>query len=511
MRRKSYIRREILELPLFLLIFGVFSASTIFPAIFALTNQDHLASRAFFYSGLLGVIIFTLIAVAHAGRRARHGALGPLMSLFSSFVFLPALLAIPFLEALPTTRFLHAYFDMVSAITTTGATLFDDPGRISDTLHLWRAQVAWMGGLLMWIAASAILAPLHLGGFEVTSQAEPGNPDERRSNMGQIDPRQRLLRSAAALTPTYLALTLMLWLLLLANGDRSLVALCHAMSVLATSGISPLGGTHDTGVGFGAEAMMMLFMLFALSRLTFSKDTVTATQGGLFTDPDFRMGLALILGVPVVVFVRHFLGAFDVDASAEALETGSAFWGAMFTVTSFLTTTGFVSASWAEAQSWSGLETPGLILMGLALIGGGVATTAGGVKLLRVFALYRNGVREMERLVHPHSVSGAGKAGRRLQSNGAFIAWIFFMLFALSLAGVTLLLTFVGAPFADALVMSVATLATTGPLMEFAADAPIALIQLGDGAKMILCAAMVLGRLETLAIIALLTPDLWRA
>ena len=215
MRRKSYIRREILELPLFLLIFGVFSASTIFPAIFALTTQDHLASRAFFYSGLLGVIIFTLIAVAHAGRRARHGALGPLMSLFSSFVFLPALLAIPFLEALPTTRFLHAYFDMVSAITTTGATLFDDPGRISDTLHLWRAQVAWMGGLLMWIAASAILAPLHLGGFEVTSQAEPGNPDERRSNMGQIDPRQRLLRSAAALTPTYLALTLMLWLLLL--------------------------------------------------------------------------------------------------------------------------------------------------------------------------------------------------------------------------------------------------------------------------------------------------------
>jgi trk system potassium uptake protein TrkH len=100
--------------------------------------------------------------------------------------------------------------------------------------------------------------------------------------------------------------------------------------------------------------------------------------------------------------------------------------------------------------------------------------------------------------------------GRRLQSNGAFIAWIFFMLFALSLAAVTLLLTFVGAPFADALVMSVATLSTTGPLMEFAADAPIMLIQLGDGAKIILCAAMVLGRLETLAIIALLTPALWR-
>ena len=61
---------------------------------------------------------------------------------------------------------------------------------------------------------------------------------------------------------------------------------------------------------------------------------------------------------------------------------------------SFLTTTGFVSEHWAEAQNWSGLRTPGLVLMGLALIGGGVATTAGGVKLLPVFALYQNGVRE---------------------------------------------------------------------------------------------------------------------
>jgi len=511
MRRKSQIRAGFVELPLFLLIFGIFCASMIIPAFFAVVTRDHLASRAFFYSCLLGMVVFMLIGIAHSGRKTRHGALGPLLSLLSSFLLLPALLAIPFLEALPTTRFINAYFDMVSAITTTGASMFEDPGRLSDTLHLWRAQVGWMGGLLMWIAASAILAPLHLGGFEVTSQAEPGNPDARRNTTAPINPRLRLLRTAAALAPTYLALTLLLWLLLLANGDRSLVALCHAMSVMATSGISPLGGTHDTGVGFGAEIVMMMFMLFSLSRLTFSKDTITATQGGLRTDPEFRMGLALIIGVPVILFARHFLGAFDVAASAEGQETFGALWGAMFTVTSFLTTTGFVSASWGEAQSWSGLDTPGLILMGLALIGGGVATTAGGVKLLRVFALYRNGARELERLVYPNSVSSAGVVGRRLQSNGAFIAWIFFMLFAMSLAGVTLLLTFVGAPFEEALVMSVAALTTTGPLIEFAADAPISLIQLSDTAKMILCGAMVLGRLETLAIIALLTPDLWRA
>lgn len=512
MNRPNTFRDEVLHLPLFLLLFGVASASMIVPAIYGIAVRDHDGSRAFFYSGLLGMIAFTLIGIAHAGRKPRHGALGPLMSLFAAFVFLPVLLALPFVESLPSTRFLHAYFEMVSAITTTGATMFRDPERLTDTLHLWRAQVGWMGGLLMWVAASAILAPLHLGGFEVTAQAEPGRRERGDSTRAApVDPRHRLARVLRTLVPIYTALTLILWLLLLANGERPLVALCHAMSVLATSGISPIGGVQTSSIGVTGEAVMMMFMLFALSRLTFSKDTVTATQGGLLTDPEFRIGLVIVLGVPLVLFARHFLGAYDVELMQNISQAAYAFWGAMFTVMSFLTTTGFVSEHWSEAQSWSGLATPGLILMGLALIGGGVATTAGGVKLLRVFALYQNGAREMERLVHPNSVSGAGASGRRLQSNGAFIAWIFFMLFALSLALVTLLLTLSGTSFEQALVLSVAALSTTGPLTEYAADAPIKLIELSLTAKGVLCAAMVLGRLETLAIIALLTPDLWRA
>ncbi len=283
------------------------------------------------------------------------------------------------------------------------------------------------------------------------------------------------------------------------------------MSVMATSGISPIGGVQNAPIGVTGEAVMVLFMLFALSRLTFSKDTVTATQGGLMTDPEFRIGVFVAIAVPAFVFLRHFLGAYDVAAMENLSEAGYALWGAVFTVMSFMTTTGFVSEHWVAAQNWSGLGTPGLMLMGLALTGGGVATTAGGVKLLRVFALYLNGQRELERLVHPHSVSGQGSAGRRLQSNGAFIAWIFFMLFALSLAAIMLALTLAGSTFEQALVLSVASLSTTGPLTEFAADAPIRLIELTDAAKWILCGAMVLGRLETLAIIALLTPDLWRS
>jgi len=507
-RQNSFIY-DLSRLPLFLLMFGAGAVSMLIPAIYGAVADRHETSQAFFYAGLLGTVTFMLIGIAHAGRAPRQGALGPLLSLFCAFVFLPVFFAIPFVEALPTTRFYNAYFEMLTSFTTTGATLFDDPRRLGPALHLWRAQVGWMGGFVMWVAAVAILAPLNLGGFEVTAQAEPGRQEVELYTTRRASARRRILRAMQTLGPLYAGLTLALWMLLILSGQDPLNALCHAMSVIATSGISA-GGDPAAG-GMIAEVMMAAFMLLALSRLTFSSDTMTATQGGLRTDPEFRIGLAIVLLVPLLLFARHFLSAFDLQTTDTLLGGLAALWGSIFTVLSFLSTTGFVSDFWGQAQNWSGLRTPGLILMGLALVGGGVATTAGGVKLLRVYALYRNAVREMEQLVHPHSVSGAGIAGRRLQSGGAFIAWIFFMLFALSFAAVTLALTLVGVTFEQALVLSIAMLSTTGPLTAVAGETPIVLMSLSDPAKAILAAAMVLGRLETLAIIALLTPDLWRS
>ena len=151
-----------------------------------------------------------------------------------------------------------------------------------------------------------------------------------------------------------------------------------------------------------------------------------------------------------------------------------------------------------------------MILMGLAMVGGGVATTAGGVKLLRVYVLYLAGLRELEKLVHPHSISGAGAASRRMRRHGAFQAWVFFMLFAISIAAATALLAALGSSFEDAMVMSIAAISTTGPLLTVAPESPISLAQLGDASKLVFCGVMVLGRLELLAIIALFNPALWR-
>lgn len=481
------------------------------PASHAIIRNQHAVSRSFFYSGLVGIVFVVLIALARSGRNSRHGTLGQLLALLATFALLPVYLAVPLHDALQTTSFLNAYFDMVSAITTTGADIFDDPARLDASIHLWRAQVGWLGGLIMWVAASAVLAPLSLGGFEVTARGQPGRAATAPMQAEPVDPRRRLLRVISALVPVYAGLTVAIWVLLLIAGEASLTALCHAMSVMATSGISPVGGIEGSVSGITGEMILFLFMFFALSRLTFSGDTATGSrQSRLDRDPEFRIGLILVLGLPLILFLRHWLASFDVAAAEDGGQALRALWGATFTVMSFLTTTGSESADWDQAQYWSGLGTPGLILIGLALIGGGVATTAGGVKLLRVYVLYLNGLRELERLVHPSSVGGGQAGNRRIRRDGAFIAWVFFMLFALSLALISTTLAALGSDFENAIILTIAALSTTGPLIEVAAEAPIRLAELNTAAKGVLCAAMVLGRLETLAIIALFTPDLWR-
>ncbi|MQY41393.1 TrkH family potassium uptake protein [Epibacterium sp. SM1969] len=508
-RRVPKKTRGILRLPLFLLIWGIASLAMWVPAVHALVLNDHPSSQSFFYAGVVGLMLVTMIGLSMGNRVPQYGMPGQLLSLLATFVVLPVFLAIPVSDALGNTRFLNAYFDMVSSVTTTGAAIFGDGDRLPPSVHLWRGLVAWLGGLLMLIAAAAVLAPLSLGGFEVTARGAQGSGTISRQ-MERSDPRRHLVFVFKNIAPIYVGLTAALWVLLLITGGGLTTSAIHAMSVMSTSGISPVGGVENAQSGLGGEMIMFLFMFFALSRLTFSSDTLSSETRHLEEDPEFRMGVMLVIAVPLMLFLRHWVAALEVDASADLYSAIGALWGSVFTVLSFLSTTGFESAHWGAAQDWSGLETPGMILMGMAMIGGGVATTAGGVKLLRVFALYLNGVREMERLVHPSSLSGANRFTKRIQRDGAYVAWIFFMLFALSLAVIATAFSAVGSDFEEAMILAVASLSTTGPLTQIAGGEAIELVLLSPAAKLILCVAMVLGRLETLAFIALLSPKLWR-
>lgn len=497
--------------PLFLVLFAILSISMLVPAGLALGMEEFQTARAFFYTAILGTAIAVMIGLARGSRSEEatgRADLFALLSLFAAFLCLPVLLAIPFAESLPNTRFINAYVEMVSSFTTTGMTFFDDPRRLSAPLHLWRAQVAWMGGFLIWVSAAAVMAPLSLGGFEITAAGREEG-ESRMARFQRAGVIRRVIRGAIQLGPIYVGLTAALCVLLLIAGDDPLVAVIHAMSTLCTSGISPVGGPDQSGSGVWGEVIISAFLIVALSRVAFSSDTVTE-RIRLHRDPEFRLGLAFVIVVPALLFIRHWIASFDVG-SGEDLGLGfAALWGAIFTVLSFLTTTGWESQHWDTAQAWSGLATPGMVLMGLSMIGGGVATTAGGVKLLRVYTLYLQGRRELDRLVHPSSVSGTGIAGRRIRRHGAFQAWVFFMLFALCLAASMAILSFLGIDFEDATVLSVAALANAGQLTVHGGAEPVALLDLSAGAKMTLCAFMVLGRLELLAIIALFNPDLWR-
>lgn len=502
--------RHIQNSPLFLILCGVAAVSMYVPAAYALRLELFHEARSFFYAGTLGMFMVWLVAVAISDRRYEARLYDHLLALVGVFTVLPVFLAVPFHDALRTTSFLNAYFEMVSAITTTGATLYEDPDRLVMPLHLWRGLVAWMGGFLIWVAAVAVFSPLNLGGFEVTARGTPGHSELAATRRAAVDPTRRFRRTVVRFLPIYGALTFALWIMLMIGGERAITALIHAMSVLSTSGISPIGGMQNANAGIGGEFVVFLFLLFALSRLSFSADTGAVRRDRLRDDPEFRLGIMLVFLVPILLFLRHWVGALDVNEEENFLAAIHAFWGATFTVLSFLTTTGFTSSQWAAAQDWSGLGTPGVILMGLAILGGGVATTAGGVKLLRVYALYLQGRREMEKLVHPSSVRGDGHRAKAIQRDGAYIAWIFFMLFALSFTGTTIALAAFGVEFEQAVTLSVAALTTTGPVITIAAETPIDLANFGPGVKLILCWAMVLGRLEALAIMALVSIEMWR-
>ncbi|MDR7125249.1 potassium transporter TrkG [Pseudotabrizicola sp. 4114] len=505
------LRDRLLATPLLVTLSALSGVAMFLPAAHATLTDAHRVAQGFFYSGVLVLIVTGMVWLATSNWRPRNVARSQLASLVGAYALMPVIFAIPVTQAVPDTSFTNAWFEMVSCFTTTGASVYDTPGRLSAPLHLWRATVGWLGGLFILVTATAILAPMNLGGVEVMSGRAPGRGADGLSQITRVaDPSQRFLRYTLLLFPIYSGLTLLLWLLLMIAGEVNLLALIHAMGTLSTSGIGTDGDLSGLRTGLVGEALIVIFLMLAITRRFLPGTQFALMQGPLRRDPEVRLATILIATTTAVLFFRHFIGAIEVEATDDAASALRALWGTFFMAVSFLTTTGYESGEWAAARSWSGLPSPGLVLLGLAIIGGGVATTAGGVKLLRVYALFRHGERELEKLIHPSSIGGQGSQARRLRREGAYFAWLFFMLFALSIAVSTAALSLMNLPFENALVLTLAALSTTGQLADLAGAAPIRYAELETVAKAFLAMVMVVGRLETLALLALFAPSSWQ-
>lgn len=499
------------SIPVFVLLMGLSAAAMMVPALVAGIEQDWVSARAYLQGGLLLAVITLLIGLALRTQDPASGPRAQLLTLLGAYAVLPVLLAIPHHQALGQGTLGQAVLDMISAITTTGAPIYDHWQSIPRAVHLWRAEVAWLGGFLTWVCAAAILAPMNLGGFEVRAPVSAQGSVRAYEQISRAaSSLERMGRFARELAPVYGGLTLVLWISLLIAGDDELIALCHAMSVMATSGISPIGGLDHTQSGIMGEAMMLLFLFFALSRTTFTRTYLGDRQGTVRRDPELRLGLLLIAATTVLLFLQHWLSAGNLGAGQDGARGLATLWGTFFTSASFLTTTGFESVAWGQAGWWSGVDPSGLILIGLAVIGGGVATTAGGVKLMRIFALWLHLRREVDLLILPRSVSGGGGQMRRIRKQGALAAWVLFMLFAISITAVMLAMSLNGVQFETAMVMAVAALSNCGPLVFSAAEIPVSFSEVPPLSQMVLGLAMIAGRMESLAIIALMNASFWR-
>ena len=538
------------RLPLLVLLIGIAGLAMLVPAGYAWATGWRAIAEFFGFSALLILVVTTLLAVATWGRAApqRANGLPVLATMLAVFGGLPVALGLPLSMALPDTGLFNAWWEMVSSLTTTGATLYA-ADMLPPPLHLWRALVGWLGGLCVLVTAVAILAPLKVGGFEIMSspygrderfQPLPESAGSRRRKRQafyttggeRATPSLRALRVLRDIGPVYAGLTVALWVLLLLAGDPGLIALVRAMGTISTSGISPVTGGVGVHSGIMGEMMVFCFLIFALSRRLWPGAGELRASDSLRSDPELRIGFGVVILVALILFARHFVINIEQVSDAESVSTtvavslrnaAVATWGGLFNALSFLTTTGWNSVDWQGARNWSGLQSPGLLLAGLAMMGGGIATTAGGVKLLRVYALARQSERELERIVHPTSIAGGGRMARRLRGEGAYLAFIFFMLFALSIAATVILISIHQIEFDTAVMLSVSALTNTGPLAgtialtpSFESTAGIASNPwegwsgLATLPKTVLAGAMIVGRLETLAILALLTPDFWR-
>lgn len=495
------------DFPLIVVLWLGGSALMALPLANAVRLREWEAARVFLYHGLFYIILGVLVGIAASASKPRKPARYQLMTLLAVYALFPLGFALPIAALAPAVDLQRAYFEALSSLTTTGATLFPDPSAVIGPVHLWRATLGWMGGFLTLLAAVAILEPMNLGGYEIAPTVMGRSAPMQRSRQGTPVMRTRLLHHAWLIGPVYVGLTAVLALVLLALDDPPLVAVCHAMAVLSTSGISPGTGLSGQSSGLAGEAVIALLLLTALTQKSY---TVIRGQGRLSpSDPELRLAWFIVWLVTAVLFLRHFVAAVEVEEQLALDQMALALWGTAFTVFSFLTTLGMESSAWGSARDWTGLPTPGVILLGLTMIGGGVATTAGGVKLLRVFALYRHSLREIDRLALPRSVGGAGITARRIRREGAYIAWIFLMVFLTSLATALLALSLAGVPFDAALALAIAALTNTGPAAAQLVPS-LSYGEVSDPVRIILCVAMVVGRLEVLVVVALFNPDYWR-
>ena len=398
--------------------------------------------------------------------------------------------AMPFLlTGSPYISFTDSVFESVSGLTTTGATALTGLENLPKSILFYRQQLQWLGGMGIIVLAVAILPMLGIGGMQLYRAETPGPIKDSK-----LTPR--ITETAKALWYIYLSLTIACALMYWLAGMSPFDAIGHSFSTVSIGGFS----THDQSIGyFDSElinAVAVVFMLIAGINFTlhfmawrsFSLDTYPK-------DSEVKAFIGVLCGLCVITCVYLTIKSTYAD-TLGTLSHG------IFQSVSIATTTGFTTTAY---QGWPTFLP--VLLIFASFIGACAGSTGGGLKVIRVVLLYKQGRREIRRLVHPNAVFQIKLGGKPVDESVINAVWGFFASYVAVFALLLILLMATGLDQVTAFSAVAACLNNLGPgLGEVSAN----YTGINNAAKWLLCLAMLLGRLEIFTLLVLLTPTFWR-
>lgn len=394
-----------------------------------------------------------------------------------------------FLSMATPMSFTDAVFESMSGLTTTGATVISNLESLPKAILFYRQQLQWLGGMGIIVLAVAVLPMLGIGGMQLYRAETPGPMKDSK-----LTPR--ITETAKALWYIYLGLTFVCAVAYWLAGMTVFDAIAHSFSTVAIGGFS----THDASIGYfnsyTIEMVAVLFMLIA--GINFSLHFVAWRSHSIFNywaDPEFKAFIYVIFVVSVIT-VLHLYVTETFDDFAKALHHG------IFQTVSIATTAGFTTENY---NLWPSFLLA-LLLMA-SFIGACAGSTGGGMKVIRVLLLYRQGMREIMRLIHPNAVIPVKVGNKPLPDHIVSAVWGFFSLYVVTYSLMSLLLAATGLDLVTAFSAVAACLNNLGPGLGAVA---LHYGDISDFAKWILCFAMLAGRLEIFTLLVFFSPAFWR-
>ncbi|MDC1290050.1 TrkH family potassium uptake protein [Candidatus Thioglobus sp.] len=433
-----------------------------------------------------GLVLWWPFRAIKKGFRLREGVL----IVVSFWIVLSLFGTLPFLitESISNLSFSNAFFESMSGLTTTGATVLSQLDDLPKSILFYRQQLQWLGGMGIIVLAVAVLPLLGVGGMELYHAESSGIAKDR------LTPKLR--NTAIALWKIYLSLTVLCALAYFFSGMSIFDAISHSFSTVAIGGFS----THDSSIGyFNSIPIEMIAMFFMfLAGINFSLHFVAWNNRSLvdyIKDSEFKTYTMVLLSASAIVVLGLSLNS-EYGSTSEIIRHS------LFQTISIATTTGFTSQNYSN---WPAAIPVFLIMV--SFIGACVGSTGGGIKVVRVLVMFRLGMKEIHKFIRPNAQVSI-KLNKASINEKALVSVLgFFSLYAISFIFIMMLLMFAGLDQVTAYSATAATMNNLGPgLGEVAQNYG----SLGETAKWILSFSMLIGRLEVLTIIAIFHRAFWR-